>query len=100
MIGIRSRKYLGAWARYVARHSLPASVDIQYENAGPKKKARCACDGSVRAGWVRVLYHTHTGYIDHTRSRMLYGLGTAENMLVYGADVTNAFGNAPPPKQV
>ena len=64
-----------------------------------RKKARCACDGSTRAGQVRVLDHTYAGCVDHTSSRLFYALAAAENLLVYGADVTNAFGDAPPPKQ-
>jgi len=64
-----------------------------------QKKARCACDGSIRAGQARVLDHTYAGCVDHMSSRLFYVLSAAENMLVYGADVTNAFGDAPPPKQ-
>ena len=64
-----------------------------------RKKARCACDGSVRAGQVRVLDYTYAGCVDHTSSRMFYAVAAAENLLVYRADVTNAFGDAPPPKQ-
>ena len=59
----------------------------------------CACDGSVRAGKVRVLNHTYTGCVDHTSSKMCYALAAAENMMMYGADVMNAFGDASLPKQ-
>ncbi len=30
---------------------------------------------------------------------MFYAIAAAENLLVYGADVSNAFAEAPPPKQ-
>ena len=30
---------------------------------------------------------------------MFYGIAAVENLLIFGADVTNAFGDAPPPKQ-
>eukprot|EP00804_Cyclotella_cryptica_P013123 CCRYP_002393-RA/>CCRYP_002393-RA protein AED:0.39 eAED:0.38 QI:0/0/0/1/1/1/3/0/907 len=34
-----------------------------------------------------------------TGSRIFYAIAAAENLLVFGADVSNAFGEAPPPKQ-
>jgi hypothetical protein len=64
-----------------------------------RKKARCTCDGSTRGGAVRVLDHTHANSIDQTGSRIFYGLSAVENLLVFGSDVSNAFGEAPPPKQ-
>ena len=64
-----------------------------------RKKARCTCDGSTRAGQVRVLDHTFANSIDQTGSRIFYATAAAENLLVFGADVSNAFGEAPPPKQ-
>ena len=64
-----------------------------------QKKARCACDGSPRAGQVRILGPTYAGCIDHTTSRMFYALSAAEGMQLFGADVTNAFGDVPPPAQ-
>jgi hypothetical protein len=64
-----------------------------------RKKARCACDGSTHGGKVRVLDYTHTNCVDHTASRIFYGIAAAENHMIYGADVCNAFSKAPPPKQ-
>jgi hypothetical protein len=64
-----------------------------------RKKARCTCDGSTRGGQVRVLDHTYASCVDQTSSRIFYAVSAAENLLVYGADVSNAFGEAPPPKQ-
>lgn len=64
-----------------------------------RKKARMACDGSSRGGKARILDYTHANCIDHTASRLFYGVSAAENMLVFGADVGNAFAEAPPPKQ-
>jgi hypothetical protein len=37
--------------------------------------------------------------MDKTGSRIFYAISVAKNMLVYGADVSNAFAEAPPPKQ-
>jgi hypothetical protein len=70
---------------------------IKLENQ--RKKARCTCDGSTRGGQVRVLDHVHANSIDQTGSRIFYGLTAAENLVVFGSDVSNAFGEAPPPKQ-
>ncbi|EJK59937.1 hypothetical protein THAOC_19786 [Thalassiosira oceanica] len=64
-----------------------------------RRKARCTCDGSPRSGQARVLDYTYANCVDHTSSRLFYAVAAAENLLVYGADVTNAFGEAPPPKQ-
>ena len=63
------------------------------------KKARCACDGLVRARHVKVLNYTYVGCVDHTSSRIFYAVAVAEHMIVYGTDVTNVFGDTPPPKQ-
>jgi hypothetical protein len=64
-----------------------------------RKKARCTCDGSTRGGQVRVLDFTYANSPDHTCSCILYALAAGENMLIFGADVSNAFAEAPPPKQ-
>jgi hypothetical protein len=64
-----------------------------------RKKARCTCDGSTQGGQVRVLDHTFANSIDQTGSRIFYAVASAENLLVFGADVSNAFGETPPPKQ-
>jgi hypothetical protein len=64
-----------------------------------RKKARCTCDGSNRGGQVRVLDYTYANSLDQTGSRAFYGVATGENMMCFGADVSNAFGDAPPPKQ-
>ena len=64
-----------------------------------RKKARCTCDGSTRGGQVRVLDYTYANCVDQTSSRIFYAVAAAENLLVHGADVANAFGEAPPPKQ-
>jgi hypothetical protein len=63
------------------------------------KKACCTCDGSTHGGAVRVLDHVHANSIDQTGSRIFYGLAAVENLLVFGSDVSNAFGEASPPKQ-
>jgi hypothetical protein len=64
-----------------------------------RKKARMTCDGSPRSGQVRVLDHVYANALNQTGSKIFYALAAAENLLVFGADVSNAFGDAPPPKQ-
>jgi hypothetical protein len=64
-----------------------------------RKKARWACDGSPRSGQAKILDETYANCVDQTCSRIFYAIAAAENLLVYGADVSNAFAEAPPPKQ-
>jgi hypothetical protein len=64
-----------------------------------RKKARCVCDGSSRSGTVKVLDETYANCVDQTSSRLFYAISAGENLLVFGADVSNAFAEAPPPKQ-
>jgi hypothetical protein len=64
-----------------------------------RKKARCTCDGSTRSGQVRVFDHVHANSLDQTGSRVFYATSAVENLLIFGSDVSNAFGEAPPPTQ-
>ncbi len=64
-----------------------------------RKKARWACDGSPRSGQAKILDETYANCVDQTSSRLFYAISAAENLLIYGADVSNAFAEAPPPKQ-
>jgi hypothetical protein len=48
---------------------------------------------------VRVLAETYANCVDQTSARLFYAVAAAENLLVFGADVSNAFAEAPPPKQ-
>lgn len=64
-----------------------------------RKKARFACDGSPRSGQAKILDETYANCVDQTSSRLFYAIAAAENLLIYGADVSNAFAEAPPPKQ-
>jgi hypothetical protein len=64
-----------------------------------RKKARCVCDGSTCSGMVRVLAETYANCINQTSACLFYAIAAAENLLVFGANVSNAFAKAPPPKQ-
>jgi hypothetical protein len=37
--------------------------------------------------------------VDQTSARIFYAVTLAENLIIFGADVSNAFAEAPPPKQ-
>jgi hypothetical protein len=64
-----------------------------------RKKACCICDGSTCSGMVHILDKTYANCVDQTSSCLFYAVSAAENMLIFGADVSNAFAKAPPPKQ-
>jgi len=64
-----------------------------------RKKARCVCDGSTRSGQVQVLDETYANCVDHTSARLFYAVAAGKNLKIYGSDVSNAFAEAPPPKQ-
>ncbi len=64
-----------------------------------RKKAQCVCDGSMHSGMVRVLAETYANCIDQTSARLFYAIAAAKNLLVFGANVSNAFAEAPPLKQ-
>jgi len=61
------------------------------------KKARCACDGSTRGGKIRLLDYTYPNCVDHMASQMFYAISAAKNLLIFKADVCNAFSKAPTP---
>jgi deoxyuridine 5'-triphosphate nucleotidohydrolase len=60
------------------------------------KKARMVCDGSPRQGTI-TLGHTHANSLMAASERMFWALTAMNNLIAYGADVTNAFAEAPPP---
>ena len=64
-----------------------------------RKKARWACDDLTWSGQANVLDETYANCVDQTSSRLFYAIAVVENMLIFGADVSNAFAEAPPPKQ-
>jgi hypothetical protein len=64
-----------------------------------RKKARCVCNGSPRTGQATILDETYANCVDQMSSRLFYGIAAAENLLIFGGDISNAFAEAPPPKQ-
>jgi hypothetical protein len=63
------------------------------------KKSRCTCDGSPCSGQVCILDEKYANCIDQMSARLFYGVAAVENLIVYGAGVSNAFAEAPLPKQ-
>jgi hypothetical protein len=64
-----------------------------------QKKTQCTCDGSPRTGRACVPDETYANCVDQTSSQLVYAIAAAENLLIFGADVSNAFAEASPPKQ-
>lgn len=67
------------------------------------KKARMVCDGSSRQGTI-MLGHTYANSLDAISERLFWAI-VAQRAIVaqkrlraYGADCSNAFAEAPPPK--
>jgi hypothetical protein len=61
------------------------------------KKARIMCDGSPRQGTI-TLGHTYTNSLDATSERLFWAIVVQKGLTAYGADCSNAFAEAPPPK--
>jgi hypothetical protein len=64
-----------------------------------RKKARCVCNSSTRSSQVRVLAETYANCIEQTSAQLFYAVAAIKNLLVFGADISNAFAEAPAPKQ-
>ena len=57
-------------------------------------------NGSSYIGNVHILGHTYADCaVDHPGARIFYAASAVENPIVLGSDVSNAFGEAPAPKQ-
>ncbi len=64
-----------------------------------RKKACWAYDGSPQSGQAKILDETYANCVDQTSLRLFYAVYAAESLLIFGADVSNKFAEAPPPKQ-
>ena len=75
---------------------LPLIWTYLIKNDGTKK-ARCVCNGSpTRQGSV-TLAHTYAAALDQSGARTFWAITAINDYVAYGADATNAFGEAPPP---
>jgi hypothetical protein len=60
------------------------------------RKARMVCDGSARQGTI-TLGLTFANSLDTASERLFWAVVAHKNLVAYGADVSNAFAEAPPP---
>ena len=60
-------------------------------------KARGVCNGSKTNSGLITVGDTYAGSLDHTGARLFWATAALKNLKVYGADVSNAFAEAPPP---
>jgi hypothetical protein len=51
------------------------------------------------SGQVQILDYTYVNCVDQTSARIFYAVLAAVNLIIFGADVSNAFTEAPLPKQ-
>ncbi len=63
------------------------------------KKAQCTCNGLPCSGQAWILDYTYANCIDQTSAQIFYVVLAAENLIIFGVDVSNTFAEAPPPKQ-
>ena len=61
------------------------------------KKARCVCDGNIHRKGTVVLGHTYANSLEQPAARLFWAIAAKQNLTVIGADVSNAFAEAPPP---
>ena len=60
------------------------------------RKSRMVCDGSPRRGTI-TLGHTYANSLMAASERLFWAITAQRGLVAYGADVTNAFAEAPPP---
>jgi len=62
-------------------------------------KARCCCNRyPERKGSISTLAHTYAACVEQPVQRVFWGLVALKNFVAIGADASNAFAKAPPPK--
>ena len=62
------------------------------------KKARCVCNGSPRFRGTVTLAETYASALEQTGGRCFWAASAINNYIILGADASNAFAEAPPPK--
>ena len=76
---------------------LPLIWTYLVKNYGTKK-ARCVCNGSPTCKGSVTLAHTYAAALDQSGARTFWAITSLNDYITYGADATNAFAEAPPPK--
>ena len=72
--------------------------DAVGENMPSRKKSRCVCNGKPSNKNTVIFGHTFTKMLDHMSSRLFWAIVASLNYIVRGADASNAFAEAAPPK--
>jgi hypothetical protein len=62
------------------------------------RKSRMVCNGNPRQKGIVTLGHTYANALDAASKRLFWLIVAEEGLIAIGADVTNAFAEAPPPK--
>lgn len=62
------------------------------------RKSRMVCNGSTRQKGTVTLGHTYANSLEAASERLFWSIVAQEGLLAIGADVSNAFAEAPPPK--
>ena len=75
---------------------LPFVWTYLYKN-GTTPKARGTCNGGKQYRKAITLAHTYASCIEQPAAKMFYSLAALENMIILGADASNAFAEAPAP---
>lgn len=63
------------------------------------KKACGVCDSSSRAGKARTQDYTYASCVEMTGLCLFHVICSLESLMIYGADASNTFAEAPPPHQ-
>ena len=67
----------------------------EHEN---RRKARCVCNGAKNRRGCVTMAETFASSLEQTGSRIFWAISAINNHIVVGADASNAFAEAPPPK--
>ena len=62
------------------------------------KKARCCCNGNPGRQGSITLDHTYAACVEQPAQRVFWAITALKNYIAVGADASNAFAEAPPPK--
>ena len=87
----------------------PIPTDVPYPSILPmiwvyiikvdgRYKARCVANGAPHLKGSLTLAQTYAACLEQSGCRIFWSLCAAKNKTIYGADVANAFAEAPPPK--
>ena len=63
-----------------------------------RKKARCVCNGSKKMRGSVTLAETYAAALEQNGARIFWAAVALNNFICIGADASNAFAEAPPPK--